>query len=215
MTIKGIDKLWKQKGLYREFLLVQQYKQTRKVRSFNELPAPSRDKIFYYWKKAVRLLDYKGEWFLAGSYTTGSYIDCTTPQEVRAAFHKMGEKPAFESDVDFYIPGFRGLITKPFFDIIGFNRKREKTILMGVSKDSEKIEVIHIPPIVNDLPAWDWSKFPDEKIPELKRAFEDDNQSAMITLHNQYKLSDNNFCCSGGKVLLYNVGKFLKENEAV
>jgi len=209
----GIENHWKSKGLYQEHILVKQYQQERKIQTLQDLPSLSREKVHYYWKKAVNVIDHPGEWWLAGSYVTGSYIDHTTPKEVIRAFSLMGIKPAFESDVDFYVPGFRGVIRRTFFDIIGFNRKGENKILLGMAKKTEQIQVITIPPIVNDLPSWDWSKFPEEDIPQLQKAFKEDDQSTMITLHNRHKLSTNSFCCNGGKVLLYNVEQFLKSIE--
>ena len=79
-----------------------------------------------------------------------------------------------------------------------------------MGKKTEHIQTITIPLIANDQPVWDWSGFPKDRIPDLKTAFEKQDQSAMITLHNKYRLSENSFCCSGGNVLLYNVEKFIK-----
>jgi len=208
MTAKGILNHWKVRGLEDQFQIVRAYQEDRKIQSFHDLPSTSREKILYYWGLARDLVPGRTDWHLAGSYVNGTYIDQTTPPEVRSAFFKMGLKLPFESDVDFYLPSFRGLIRKTLFDIIGFNRRKEKFILMP--KKETDIQVITIPPIVNDLPPWDWSGFPDEKIPDLIQAFESKNQSTLITLHNEFKLSENSFCCSGGKVLLYNVEQFIK-----
>lgn len=50
----------------------------------------------------------------------------------------------------------------------------------------------------NELPmsvTWDYGKLPDSELLNVSRFITDCNVRGLISIHNQYKLSDQSFCC--------------------
>lgn len=61
-----------------------------------------------------------------------------------------------------------------------------------------------------DYSEWDINKLPDFVIQELRDYYIKRNYVGMIEIHDEYKLSNNNYCCSIDGVLK-NVEKILHE----
>jgi len=59
--------------------------------------------------------------------------------------------------------------------------------------DTGEIEAFNTP--LPSTVTWDYEKLPDHEMLNVSRFVTDCNVRGLINIHNQYKLSDNTFCC--------------------
>jgi len=200
---------WEEKNLGDQFDLVTAYIKERNIEQIEDLPAVSLYNVLEAYSQALPLVG-DHDLYLIGSYATGYYVDESTPEEVKLAFIEMGLKRKWQSDVDFYCPGVKGPIRMNGFDILAGYRGKKKILMQ-----KQKVIVVEPATQVNShLKKWDYSKVPEGLVPQIKEALKSKNQGKLVQWHHAFKPSNENFCCGGGKYLIYHFEQIVKFYES-
>jgi len=112
----------------------------------------------------------------AGSRVSGEYIEKWSPKEVAEWRAANNKKPTAESDFDFYIEGKPEPVGElpPWADWV-----------RGRIDQKQRIKI----------PMWDFSKLPVDQHQTAIDLFIANDVRGLLDLHNQFQLSQYNYCC--------------------
>lgn len=119
--------------------------------------------------------------YATGSRVTGEYVDRTSGIKIRRMREVLRKKEVDESDFD--------IIVEPFPDGKIEDIKRTlpswADLVINPLPDDPKILV----------PMWDFTKLPDEKHDEVIDLVERRSWGVLMSIHNEYRLSAEFYCC--------------------
>ena len=118
--------------------------------------------------------------FAVGSRVRGDYIEHGDPVEVRQWRLAAGHSDKEESDFDFVVEGLDpdGRELPDGCDWLRYN-PGDKQISIPMP--------IHY---------WDFKKLPQSEFARVKQLLQQGDERELLKLHNQYQLSENNYCCN-------------------
>lgn len=121
--------------------------------------------------------------YACGSRVRGGYVEAWTPDHIKAMVY-VNRSPKKESDYDVWVQGIQHSSAE-----LKAIRKRlpEYADILLYVPDNEKILIPKM--------HWDFSKLPDHEHARVLDLWSKNDVPALAAIHNQYQLSDHNYCC--------------------
>lgn len=114
--------------------------------------------------------------YAIGSRVNGDFIDITDPPEVKEWRARAGKSPKDDSDFDFIVPGVER----------DYRWIPENTDWLHYHNLDKQIMI----------PMWDFSRLPKSEYNMVKKLLEESNERELKKIHDQYLLSQVNYCCN-------------------
>lgn len=152
------------------------FAKSRSVKTFARLPSMTRERFLM-----LASLFPGRKVYATGSRITGEYIDKDSPKKVIKMRAELLKKETPVSDYD---------ITLDFRDDDDIAELKKRLpefgdLVVNVPSSEPKIEI----------PMWDFTKLPPEKFNEVIELVESKQWGKLMSIHNEFALSDVFFCC--------------------
>ena len=155
---------------------LQHYIEQTRVSSLEQMPLYMQERF-----REISNMIPGREVYACGSRVRGGYVEEWTPDHIRAMVY-FNRSPKKESDYDVWVKG----VSNDDLKRIKKSLPEYADVLLYVPEN----EKILIPKMI-----WDFSKLPDHEHARVLDLWQKNDVVALAAIHNQYRLSDHNYCC--------------------
>ena len=166
---------------YKENATARQIADIRRFETWEQMP-------LYMRANYLRIADYWAgtQCYATGSRVTGEYVERWNNEDIRQMRNDLGKSCKDESDYDYMISGSNIGNPETLHAASAWRYLKFDTDLIKHQNPNDHKILI---------PMWDFTKLPDDKKQEAKELFAAQKWGLLMKMHNDYGLSENNYCC--------------------